>query len=190
MKTGLFFGSFNPIHIGHLALANYMLEYAGLDELWFVVSPHNPLKEESMLVSDAHRLAMAQIAIGHCSKIHVCDIELHLTKPSYTINTLDALEKKYPNKHWQIIMGTDGLYTFDKWKNYEEIIERCERLVYPRNGNDTSELPFMENARLVNAPMFDISSTFLRQAIQQQKDIRFFLPTGVYEYIIAHNLYC
>jgi len=189
MKTGLFFGSFNPIHIGHLALANYLLEFTNLDEIWFVVSPQNPLKNPEIIISDKFRLAMAQIAIGHSVKIKVCDIELQLTKPSYTITTLEVLEQKYPNREWFLIMGTDGLSSFDKWKNYEEIIARCHRLVYPRLGDNLDTLSFMENATLVHAPLFDISSTFLRMALHQQKDIRFFLPAGVYEYIITHNLY-
>lgn len=189
MNTGLFFGSFNPIHIGHLALANFMLEFTELDELWFVVSPHNPLKNPEILISDKHRLAMAQIAISHTNKLCVCDVEFKMPKPSYTIDTLNVLEKEFPDRKWFVVMGSDGLSTFNKWKNYEEIIERYARFVYPRLGDNLEHLPFMENATLVSAPQFDISSTFLRNALKQQKDIRFFLPTGVYEYIVTHNLY-
>lgn len=189
MKTGLFFGSFNPIHIGHVALANYFVEFSDLDELWFVVSPHNPLKEKKTLLNDRARLEMVQEAIGNDNRFRACDIEFKLPQPSYTANTLAYLKEKHPNKEFAIIMGSDGLPTFHKWKSHQHIIDNHTRYVYPRNAKDTENIRPEDNIILVDAPKIEISSTFLRSAIQQNKNICHFLPQGVYKLIDKYGYY-
>jgi nicotinate-nucleotide adenylyltransferase len=183
MTVGLFFGSFNPIHIGHLAIANYMLEFGPIQELWFVVSPHNPLKQKASLLPDYQRLDLVNLAIADYPKFRACDIEFRLPQPSYTIDTLVYLKEKYPAHEFKIIMGADGLASFDKWKNYRLIIENYSRLVYPRPGFDNQKLPNMENAELILAPLIEISSTFIRAAIAEGKDMRFFMPSAVAKYV-------
>jgi nicotinate-nucleotide adenylyltransferase len=190
--TGLFFGSFNPIHIGHLVLANYMLSFEDIDELWFVISPHNPLKEKSTLLNDKQRLYMANLALENTPKIKVSNIEFGLPKPSYTIDTMSHLEAKYPHKKFTLIMGADNILTIHKWKNYELLLKKYPILIYPRLGSDIDEsikkLP--ENKiRTTNAPIVEISSTFIRNAIKEKKNIEFFLPATVYKYIEEMNLY-
>jgi nicotinate-nucleotide adenylyltransferase len=189
IKTGLFFGSFNPIHIGHLAIANYMVELAGLDQVWFVISPQNPLKKKNTLLADYHRLELINLAIGEHPKYKVSDIELKLPKPSYTIDTLTYIKEKHPANEFVLIMGSDGLATFNKWKNYKEIIKNYTRYIYPRPGMDPDEIKQAENVVVVEAPLIEISSTFIRQAIKEKKDIRFFLSEKVYQYIQEMHFY-
>lgn len=189
MKVGLFFGSFNPIHIGHLAIANYVVEYTDLDQLWFVVSPQNPLKKKSSLLADYHRLALVRIAIQDDNRFKASDIEMKLPQPSYTVDTLAYLREQYPEKEFVIIMGADGLETFDKWKNYKYLVANYVRYVYPRPGVNTAEFKNTENCKFVDAPLMDISSTFIREAIKQGKDVRYFLNTKVYQYIDEMNFY-
>lgn len=189
MKIGLFFGSFNPIHIGHMAIANYMVEYTDLDKLWFVVSPHNPLKTKQSLLADYQRLEMVNRAIGDDNRFNASNIEFQLPQPSYTINTLTYLKEKYPMHEFVLIMGSDGLETFTKWKNYEVIIKNYERYVYPRPGTSPELLENIENGKLVNAPNIEISSTFIREAIKNKKDIRYFLPEKVWQYLDEMNFY-
>jgi nicotinate-nucleotide adenylyltransferase len=189
MKIGLFFGSFNPIHIGHLAIANYMVEFTDLDKLWFVVSPHNPLKKKSTLLADHHRLQMVRAAVEDDSRFQASDVEFKLPQPSYTIDTLTYLKEKYPETEFVVIMGSDGLPTFEKWKNYQHLIELYQRYVYPRPGTDPDLLKNLENGQVVNAPLMDISSTFIRESVAKKKDIRYFLPEKVWQYMREMHFY-
>jgi nicotinate-nucleotide adenylyltransferase len=190
MKIGLFFGSFNPVHIGHLALANYIVEYTDLDQFWFVVSPQNPFKEKETLLSDQVRLEMLELAIEGDNRFVVCDIEFRMPKPSYTIDTLTYLHEKHPKYEFVLIMGSDGLPTFHKWKNHEFIVSRYHRLIYPRITDTKVNYDIHRNFTLLHeAPKIEISSSFIRQAIREGKDIRHFLPSRVYDYIVRFNLY-
>jgi nicotinate-nucleotide adenylyltransferase len=188
MKTGLYFGSFNPIHIGHLAVANYMVEFTDLDDLWFVVSPHNPLKSKSVLLSDERRLRMVELALDGDLRFRASDVELQLPRPSYTIDTLHFLEATFPEREFIVIMGSDGLPTFDQWKEYKQIEEKYKRYIYPRPGFPV-KAETTPNIVLANAPQMDISSTFIRMSVQQGKDVRYFVPEKVWEYILAENLF-
>ena len=189
MKTGLFFGSFNPIHIGHMAIANYMLEFSDIEELWFVVTPHNPLKEKKSLLPDYHRLELVYRAIDNDERFRVTDIEFRMPKPSYTIDTLAYLEERHPYNNFYLIMGADGLKTFRRWKNFELIEEKYHRLVYPRPGISCDEIYSHPNITLMEAPLMEISSSFIRHAIRDGKDMRYFLPRRVYEYILKMHFY-
>jgi len=179
----LYFGSFNPIHTGHMVIANYLTEFCGISELWFVVTPQNPLKKSSTLLNDRDRQHLVQLAIDDYPKFKVSDIEFYLPKPNYTINTLTYLKEKYPNKKFSIIIGGDNLETFHKWKNYEKILEGFKIYVYKRPGCEVREF---ENSdiTIVDAPQMEISSSFIRKAIKDNKDVRYFLPPKVYEYIL------
>lgn len=188
-KIGLYFGSFNPIHVGHLIIANYMVEFTDLDELWFVISPHNPLKKKSSLLEDYHRYEMAYRVLNKDERFVVSDIEFRLPKPSYTIDTLTYLEEKRPGNEFSLIMGSDGLHTFHKWKNSDIISRNYRRLVYPRPGTPQDIYARHENIVVVDAPQMDISSTFLRKAIKEEKDVRYFIPKEAYEYLIEMNFY-
>jgi nicotinate-nucleotide adenylyltransferase len=189
MRVGLFFGSFNPIHIGHLAIANYMVEFTDMDQLWFVVSPQNPFKEKKNLLAEYHRYELVLRALDDDPVIMATNIEFSMPKPSYTIDTLTYLTEKNPGKEFAIVMGADGLASFKKWKNHKQIIEHYHRYVYPRPGTDTRQLPNMENATFVDAPLIGISSSFIRKAIHDGKDIHYFLPAPVWEYIREMNFY-
>ena len=186
---GLFFGSFNPIHIGHLALANYFVEFCGLKELWFVISPHNPLKDKGTLLHHRHRMLMVNLAIDGSKKLKASTIEFKLPQPSYTINTLTHLKEKYPKKNFALIMGSDNLKTFHKWKNYEEILKRYTILVYPRSGFDAEDLLQHPNIQLTDAPIMEISSSFIRAAIKNGKSPKFFTHPAVWEYIQEMHFY-
>jgi len=189
MKVGLFFGSFNPIHIGHLAIANYMLEFTDLEKIWFVVSPHNPLKKKETLLPDIQRLRMVREAIGDFTKFKASDIEFKLPQPSYTINTLAYLKEKIPKNKFALIMGSDNLKTFHRWKNYEEILKNHELFIYPRKNYDGGELKNNKRVHVTQAPEMEISSTMIREAIKNKKDIRFFLPESVWNYISEMKFY-
>ena len=188
-KTGLYFGSFNPVHIGHLAIANYMLEFTDLDDICFVVSPQNPLKSKETLLANHHRYAMVMRAIEDYSKFQVSNIEFKRPLPSYTINTLTVLGEKYPQKQFVLIMGSDNLSNFKKWKNYESILQYYQLYVYPRPGSDGGALRDHPSVTWVDAPLMEISSSFIRRAIHQNKDIRFFLPEKVWIYIDEMGFY-
>ena len=170
-RTALFFGSFNPIHVGHLIIANTMLQHEGIDEVWIVVSPQNPLKERSSL------------------RLRVCDIEMHLPIPSYTVVTLAALAERYPDREFSLIMGSDNLATFDRWRNYQHIIENHKIYVYPRPGYDRLPLASHRNVTVVDVPMMDISSSFIRQQIAAKKDVRYLLTEPVYKYLTEMHFY-
>ena len=189
LKTGIFSGSFNPIHIGHLALANYLCEFAGLDEIWFMVSPHNPLKEESDLLADHKRLELVQSAVEGYPKFHASDFEFHLPRPSYTVYTLEKLKERYPEREFHLIIGSDNWSLFSLWKDPEQIIATTPILIYPRPGFPIDEEQLPESVRVVSAPLFDVGSTFIRQAISAGKDVRYFLHSAVYKVIMEEGLY-
>lgn len=188
-KIGLFFGSFNPIHVGHLIVAQYMQQFTNLTEVWFVVSPHNPLKEKSSLLDDNQRLQMVNIAIDDNYTLKASNIEFSLPQPSYTVNTLVHLQEKYPNNEFALILGEDNLENFTKWKNYESILENHSLYVYPRTGYDGGKLKTHKNVVITEAPEVQISSTFIRNAIKNKKDIRYFLHPKVWAYIDEMNFY-
>lgn len=189
LHIGLFFGSFNPIHIGHLALANYMQEFTDMDQVWLVVSPHNPLKKKSGLLDQNDRLHLINLALDFDPKIKASNIEFKLPQPSYTIHTLAHLKEKFPEHTFSLIMGQDNLITFDKWKNYEEILKNHKIYVYPRKGSGPSPFDDHKQIRMTEAPLMEISSTFIRKAIKDKKKIQYFLHPKVWEYIDANNLY-
>ncbi len=195
-KIGLYFGSFNPIHIGHLAIANYMIEFSpDLDHIWFVISPQNPLKKKSTLLANHHRLYLTELAIGNNPELEASDIEFYLPRPSYTINTLTYLEERYPTNRFALIMGADNLKTIKKWKNYDLLLEKYEIYVYPRLGYPTDKITDEENIlknaviHYVDAPLMEISSSFIRTSVKEGKNIRYFLPPKVYEYIRDMHFY-
>ncbi|MDP4185323.1 MAG: nicotinate (nicotinamide) nucleotide adenylyltransferase [Bacteroidota bacterium] len=186
MKTGLYFGSFNPIHNGHLAIADYMIKSAGIDEIWFVVSPLNPLKDKEILISENERLELTRLAILDKPHFRICDIEFRLPRPSYTIDTLKKLKAENPNRDFVLIIGTDNLICFHHWKDYQRLLKEYEIVVYPRPGYD--EYPEY-SVRIVNAPQMDISSTDIRQRIADNRDFSQLLPAQVWEYIQKNKLY-
>ena len=189
MRIGLFFGSFNPVHVGHLVIANYMASFTELDEVWFVVSPQNPLKEKSSLLSENDRLHLVNIALDFHKKIKASDIEFKLSQPSYTINTLAHLAEKFPQHEFCLIMGSDNLTGFHKWRNYEEILRRYKIFVYPRPDKKETEFDKHPSISFVSAPLMEISSTFIRQSIKEKKDVRFYLHHKVWEYVDEMNFY-
>jgi nicotinate-nucleotide adenylyltransferase len=189
MRIGLFFGSFNPIHVGHMVLANYMASFTDLEQVWFVVSPHNPLKEKSSLLNQNQRLHMVNLAIGDNDKLKSSNIEFGLSQPSYTINTLAHLKEKYPQHTFSLIMGEDNLESFTKWKNYEEILKHHKLYVYPRPNSNSGDLKSHPNVIMTNAPLMDISSTIIRQAIKEKKDVSFFVPQAVWQYLDEMSFY-
>ena len=186
---GLFFGSFNPIHIGHLALANYFIDNTDIKEIWFVISPQNPLKKKNSLIHHRFRLEMVNLAIGDFIRFKTCDIEFNLPQPSYTINTLQHLKEKYPKKQFSLILGADNLATFHKWKNYEEILKRHRLFVYPRPGYDPGPLVIHQNVTLTDSPIIEISSSYIRDAIKSGKTPKFFVHPEVWKYIDEMNFY-
>ncbi|MEW7281010.1 nicotinate (nicotinamide) nucleotide adenylyltransferase [Aquimarina sp. 2201CG1-2-11] len=190
-KIGLYFGTFNPIHIGHLAIANHMAEYSDLDELWMVVTPHNPHKKKSSLLDNHHRYEMVYRATQYYPKLHPSDIEFKLPQPNYTVNTLIYLQEKYPEDEFHLIMGEDNLKSFHKWKNYEVILEKHHIYVYPRIAEGVVENQFTDHPKIhrIDAPIMEISSTFIRKAIPLDKNIRPLLPEPVWEYIDEMNFY-
>jgi nicotinate-nucleotide adenylyltransferase len=189
VTVGLFFGSFNPIHIGHLAIANYMLAFTEMKELWFVVSPQNPFKKPQNMLSEKHRMVLVNLAIEDYPSYRACNIEFRMPKPSYTIDTLARLADKYPQRKFALIMGSDNLEQFHKWKNSDVIIENYHRYIYPRPETPQHLLENIPNATLVNAPLIDISSSFIRRAIAAGKDMPFFMHEKVYQYVKEMHFY-
>lgn len=188
-KIGLLFGSFNPVHNGHMAIANYFAEFSDLDQVWMVVSPHNPLKQKDSLLQDYHRLTLVQNAIGDYRKIKASNVEFKLSKPSFTIHTLTHLQEKHPDHEFVLICGEDTLTTFHKWKNFEAIIEHHHLYVYPRPGTEKTQWHQHEKIVFVNAPLMEISSSFIRQSIKEKKDVRFLMPESVANYIDEMSFY-
>lgn len=190
MKVGLYFGTFNPIHVGHLIIANHLAENSDLDEIWMVVTPHNPLKKKAGLLEDYHRLHMIHLAADSYPKIKPSDIEFKLPQPNYTINTLIHLKEKYPKYEFSLIMGEDNLKSLKKWKNYEVIVNDYHLYVYPRISEEIVPEEFVNhpNIHKVDAPIVELSSTFIRNAIKEGKNIRPMIDTKVWEYI-DHNLF-
>ncbi len=191
MKVGLYFGTFNPIHIGHLAIANHMAEYSDLDAIWMVVTPHNPFKKKSTLLDNNHRYEMVNIATEEYPKIKPSNIEFKLPQPNYTVNTLAHLQEKYPQHEFCLIMGEDNLKSLHKWKNYEMILANHDVYVYPRISEGTVDHQFKDHSKIhkVAAPIMEISSTFIRKAIKEKKNIRPLLPENVWNYIDVMNFY-
>ncbi|HEY5689757.1 MAG TPA: nicotinate (nicotinamide) nucleotide adenylyltransferase [Yeosuana sp.] len=191
MKVGLFFGSFNPIHIGHLVIANHLVEYSDLDQIWLVVTPHNPFKNKNTLLDNYQRLEMVYRATKDYTKLKPSDIEFNLPQPNYTINTLVHLQEKYPQHEFALIMGEDNLKNFHKWKNYELILENHHIYVYPRVSEHKAETPFdyHKKIHLINAPIMELSSTFIRNAIKEGKNVQPMLPQHVWEYLDEMNFY-
>ncbi|WP_281615563.1 nicotinate (nicotinamide) nucleotide adenylyltransferase [Flammeovirga sp. SubArs3] len=188
-KTGLFFGSFNPIHVGHLILANAMVQSGEVDEVWFVVSPQNPFKKRSSLLHEFDRLDMVNAAIQNNFNFKASDIEFRMPKPSYTVDTLVYLSEKNPMHNFKLIVGEDNLAGFKKWKNHEVILNDYGLLVYPRPKSKPSDLKDHPHVKLIEAPMVDISATYIRNAIKENKDIRYLVPEGVREFITSKHFY-
>ncbi|WP_297088427.1 nicotinate (nicotinamide) nucleotide adenylyltransferase [uncultured Draconibacterium sp.] len=190
LKVGLYFGSYNPIHIGHLAIANYIVEYTNINQLWFVVSPQNPHKKKNNLLADYHRLEMVHRAVDGDDRFRASNIEFSLPKPSYTVDTLTYLKEKHPNYHFKILMGSDNLENFHKWKNFETIVEDYGIIVYPRPGFNPAKVKVNKNITIAKeAPLMEISSSFIRRAIKEGKDIRHFVPQKSWEYLEEMNFY-
>lgn len=189
MKVGLYFGSFNPIHIGHLIIANHLQQFSDLDQVWFVVSPQNPFKEKSSLANDYDRLHLVNLAIEDYPHLKASNVEFSLPKPSYTIDTLVVLEEKYPEHEFSLIMGMDNLTNFHKWKNHEQILKNYSIYVYPRIGSEPGPWAHHPKFQFINAPIMEISSTFIRQSIKENKNIRPLLPEKVWKYLDGSSLY-
>jgi nicotinate-nucleotide adenylyltransferase len=189
MKIGLLFGSFNPIHIGHLIIANYLANHTDLDKVWLVVSPQNPLKKYGDLINTYDRLEMAKLATENASNITVSDVELKLPQPSYTIDTLTHLKEQYPQHEFALIMGSDNLVTLHKWKNYKMILRDYKIYVYPRPGYENAELASHPSVTITMTPQMELSATFIRKSLADKKDVRYFVPDAVLEFIQSKNLY-
>ncbi|HRI59012.1 MAG TPA: nicotinate (nicotinamide) nucleotide adenylyltransferase [Saprospiraceae bacterium] len=189
MKIGLFFGSFNPIHIGHLIIANYMATQTDLDKVWLVVSPQNPLKPKKTLARDYDRLHLARLGIGDNPRLQASNVEFDLPKPSYTVDTLAFLKEKYPERTFALIMGGDNIATLHLWKNYEQILANYDIYVYKRPAYDLGDLAAHPRIRICEAPLLDISATYIRECIRTGKSVRYLVPDAVWEYLETSNLY-
>ncbi len=197
-EIGLFFGTFNPVHIGHLIVANYMAEYTTMDEVWFVITPHNPLKKKKSLLEDFHRREMVDMALESYPKLKVSTVEFGMPQPNYTVNTMVILEEKHPNYRFSLIMGADNLKSLPKWKNYEVLLSNYKIYVYPRLSNEGTIAEFYDyeiektdssGIYKVEAPIIELSSTFVRKAIASKKEVRPMLSEKVWEYIDLMNFY-
>ena len=193
-KIGLFFGSFNPIHIGHLILANYILEKSDMDQVWFVVSPQNPFKEKKSLLKDYNRLDMVNLALTNYPKMRASNVEFSMPKPSYTTDTLAYLKEKFPENSFALIMGEDNLKSLHKWKNAENLIENNQIIVYPRKVQTEAaeeKNPYLDhkNIHLIDAPILELSATQIREMIKEHQNVRPMLPPEVFEYLDGSNFY-
>lgn len=190
MKVGLFFGSFNPVHVGHLIIANHLISNSDLDKLWMVISPQNPLKEKASLAKDYDRLHLMNLALEEDPRIKATDIEFYLPKPSYTIDTMTYLHERYPQHEFVLIMGGDNIATLHKWKNYQLLLSNYKIYVYERPGYEMGELIDHENVEIVkDTPMLDISASFIRKCIKEGKSIRYMVPDVVFNYLDGSNMY-
>lgn len=187
MKIGLYFGSFNPVHVGHLIIGSFVANNTDVDQVWFVVSPHNPLKKSSTLLNEYHRLHLVQLAVENDEQLKATNIEFKLPRPSYTIDTLIYLEEKYPSHHFSVIIGSDSFHNLSKWKNYEQLLKNYSFYVYTRPGFEVKTPG--ENITVLNAPLLEISSTHLREAITKGKSIRYLVPESVREEIERNGYY-
>jgi nicotinate-nucleotide adenylyltransferase len=190
-KIGLYFGTFNPIHVGHLIIANHMVEHSDLDEVWLVVTPHNPFKKKSTLLDNHHRLQLAFLATEKYNKIKPSKIEFDLPQPNYTVFTLAHISEKYPQHSFSLIMGEDNLKSFHKWKNYETILKHHNIFVYPRISEGKTETQFDKHPKIhkTDSPIIQISSTQIRNGIKEGKNIEPMLPDEVWKYIDEMNFY-
>ncbi|MBQ0129535.1 MAG: nicotinate-nucleotide adenylyltransferase [bacterium] len=188
-KIGIYSGSFNPIHHAHVMLANYLVEFSDLDELWFVVSPQNPLKKTEDLLDDDERLKMVQLAVGDDARFKVSDVEMHLPTPSYTINTLRTLSAQFPDDHFILICGMDSLQNLPRWRDYQHIINDFGLIVFPRKGYDGGELAHHPNVMIVETPVIEISSTFIRNCVREGRDVRHFMPEKAFRYMDEMGFY-
>lgn len=190
MKIGVFPGSFNPIHTGHLILANYIVEFTEIDEIWFIVSPQNPFKQDKQQADGEIRFQMVKLAIESYPKMKACDIELSMPQPSYTIDTLKKLSEEYPQHQFFLIIGADNWDEIERWKSYQDILDNYSIKVYPRLGYRLAIPPKVRNkVEAIESPIIEISSTFIRDSIFEEKDIKAFLPDKVSDYIKQHKLY-
>ncbi|MBR0072308.1 MAG: nicotinate-nucleotide adenylyltransferase [Bacteroidales bacterium] len=188
-KTGLYFGSFNPIHVGHLAIASAVLDEAGLREVWFVLSPQNPFKEQKNLLPDHHRLQILKVAIEDNPRFRACDIEFSLPRPSYTSLTLAHLAERYPEKAFCLIMGSDNLASFHRWRNYQSIIDNYHICVYPRVDSPKTQWDDHPHVHLINSPLFNISSSYIRDCIKNGKSVKYILTEPALKYVEEMNFY-
>lgn len=190
MKIGLYFGSFNPIHIGHMIIAEHVVNNSDLKQVWFVLSPHNPLKSSNTLLNEYDRLHLLNIAIDDNERFRAMDVEFKLPKPSYTITTLVYLEEKYPQHEFVVVIGSDSFTNLSKWKNYETLIKNYSFIVYQRPGFEINTETIKNiNYELLDAPLLDISATFIRAQLKERKDIKYLLPHGVYSEIESNKYY-
>jgi nicotinate-nucleotide adenylyltransferase len=182
-KVGLFFGSFNPVHVGHMIIANFMATQTGLEEVWMVVSPHNPLKPKKTLARDHDRLHLVRLAIGDNPKLKASDVEFGLPQPSYTVDTLSYLKEKYPTRQFALIMGGDNLATLHKWKNYELLLRDHEIFVYQRPSHDLGDLQQHPSIKIVEAPLMQISASYIRNCLKAGQSVQYLVPDAVYRYL-------
>lgn len=194
MNIGLYFGTYNPIHVGHLIIANHMVDYTELDQVWLVVSPQNPFKTKATLLEDYHRLALVNIAVEGNKKLKASNIEFDLPKPSYTIDTLTFIQEKHPEHNFSIIMGEDNLRSFHKWKNYEQILENYSIFVYPRilTEQEGDSIPLKNHPKITickDVPLMKISASFIRNAIKDKKDVQYLLSEPVFTYLKEMHFY-
>ncbi|MCM1032989.1 MAG: nicotinate (nicotinamide) nucleotide adenylyltransferase [Odoribacter sp.] len=185
---GILGGSFNPVHVGHMILASYLAQWGYVDKVWLTLSPRNPLKDATTLIPDTKRLTMLNIALKGAELIDVCDLELTLPTPSYTIRTLDTLRDMYPGKQFKLIVGSDNWAIFNRWREGQRILDEYGVIVYPRPGYPIGDT-HIDGMAVAQAPLLDISSTMIRSAVSRGRDMEYFLPAGVYKYIIDHKLY-
>ncbi len=188
MTIGVFGGSFNPVHSGHMMLASYLTQWGYVDQVWLTLSPLNPMKDADELLPDTKRLAMLSIAAKGAESIDLCDIELSMPRPSYTIDTLNLLSERYPEHRFKLVIGSDNWQIFDRWRSAQEILDKYGVIVYPRPGYPVEKL-HVDGLEVVDAPMAHVSSTFIRQAIAKGRNMNYFLPAGVYKYIVDNELY-
>jgi nicotinate-nucleotide adenylyltransferase len=189
VKTGLFFGSFNPVHVGHMIIANYMLNHTDLENVWLVISPHNPLKKKKTLARDYDRLYLVNLAIGDELRLKASDIEFGLQQPSYTIDTMTYLDEKYPDREFTLIMGGDNLANLHKWKNYEMLLEKYRIYIYRRPTCVMPQLQNHPNVVINEAPLLEISSSYIRELLREKKSVKYLVPDKVHEYLNDYPIY-